>query len=185
MLDSALAPVKLKNGNYSSYSLGWMNQIIFGKRCYRHDGSVMGFGAEIRYFPEEDIFMAFLVNGRSQETDARTMKVINQVTQLAIGKPVLSEIPMPAAILQQYTGIYALNEEHKIMVTLENGQLYIEGSNPADQITKIPVYPYQADCFFTKGPDFIMEFRKDNNDHYTKIVTTARSKFIFEWLKEK
>ncbi|RZS70654.1 beta-lactamase [Pseudobacter ginsenosidimutans] len=185
MLDSVLAPVKLKNGNTSTYGLGWMNQTILGKRCYRHDGSVMGFGAEIRYFPEEDIFMAFLVNGRSQETDARTMDLINQVTQLSLGKPVLAEFSITAAMLQQYTGVYALNEEHKILVTLENGQLYIEGSNPADQITKIPVYPYQVDHFFTKGPDFKMEFRKDNAGNYAKIVTTARSKFIFEWKKEK
>ena len=185
MLDSALAPMKLTNGNHSSYGLGWMNQTIYGKTCYRHDGSVVGFGAEVRYFPDENVFMAFLVNGRSEETDARTMQLINQVTQLALGRPVLSEISLPLNILQQYTGTYALNPEHKIFVTLENGQLFIEGSNPADQMTKIPVYAYQADCFFVKGPDFIMEFRKDNNGDYAKIITTAKGKFIFEWKKEK
>lgn len=184
MLDSALAPVKLANGNNSFYGFGWMNQIIFGKKCYRHDGSVMGFGAEIRYFPEEEIFLAFLINGRSGESDARTMEVMSQVTQLSLGMPVRSEIALPPVILEQYKGIYVLNEEHKLIVTLENGQLFIEASNPADQMPKVPVYAYKPDSFFVKGPDFILEFNKNKNGNYEKVTTTSNGKFILEWKKK-
>jgi CubicO group peptidase (beta-lactamase class C family) len=183
--EKAFTPFTLQNGYTTHYGYGYIIDTLYGKRCFRHDGSVSGFGADTRYFPDEDVYMAFLINGRSNETDRRTTEVVNNISLLVLGKPVRRAIKLSTTVLEQYTGTYAINEEHMIFVTIEKGQLFIEGSNPSDRVYKIPVYPSAENKFFVKPVDFEITFIKDEGGKVVKLITTYGGKVNLEWKKVK
>jgi CubicO group peptidase (beta-lactamase class C family) len=47
----------------SPYGLGWVVQPMFGRRAYGHGGGIDGFRSVGFHFPDEDLYIAVLLNG--------------------------------------------------------------------------------------------------------------------------
>jgi D-alanyl-D-alanine carboxypeptidase len=47
----------------SPYGLGWVVQPMFGRRAYGHGGGIDGFRSVAFHFPDEDLYIAVLLNG--------------------------------------------------------------------------------------------------------------------------
>ncbi|MEO6316164.1 MAG: hypothetical protein ABIU63_09460 [Chitinophagaceae bacterium] len=75
-------------------------------------------------------------------------------------------IKVDETILRQYTGVYARDQTHPILITLENGVLYAEGPN--NNLPKSPFTPISASKFFLRIAGVEMDFIKDAKE---KVVT--------------
>lgn len=181
LLRRAVSPFRLGNGRYSAYGYGWMIDTIEGRVCYRHDGSVSGFGAELRYFPAEEICLVFLTNTRSDRNDAQAGETIKSVTRMVLGGPSRKEIKIDKEKMQELAGLYAANEQSAIRVTVEGGQMYIEGTNPADNMSKMPVQAISPLLWFVKGTDLDLQFVKDAGGRIVQLVTVYKNKVRIEW----
>ncbi len=81
----------------------------------------------------------------------------------------LPEKQLPASLLQQYTGVYALDDAHKIKVTLENGRLFAEG--PENNLPKSPLLAQTDTQFMLEIAGIKWEFVKDAAGKVIKLVS--------------
>lgn len=152
----AFTPVK------DDYGLGWMVSHDFGHLQIGHTGkSPDGFVANIMRYPEDNICIIFLCNygdldGNKLTNDLKAL-VFNQPYQIPAPK---KEVQLSDAELQQYIGVYELNENFKLTLSVENNKLY--GVAPGDP-QKTELTAEGNDHFYIKGPNVEIEFQRENN----------------------
>jgi hypothetical protein len=84
-------------------------------------------------------------------------------------------------ILKQYTGVYALDQAHPITISLENGVLYAEGSN--NGLPKSPFIPVTDSKFFLRIAGIEMDFVKDTNGRYNRMISHEQKDFELKRIK--
>jgi hypothetical protein len=93
-----------------------------------------------------------------------------------------AEVKTNEAILRQYPGVYALDDQHQITIGLENGRL------TANSKTNLPVkttlYPLSETRFSFHMGDITLEFVKGPNGMVIKFVVHENGK-DYDWIKEK
>ena len=55
------------------YGYGWFTYQLYGRKCISHAGGVPGFVAEMKFFPDEDVFIVLLNNYQHGNADADKM----------------------------------------------------------------------------------------------------------------
>lgn len=76
---------------------------VQGSPTHEHSGGIDGATSNVVYLPQEEIFVAVLVNRESSDASALAPKL----AAIALGKPYGgAEQPLPAELAQQYTGVY-------------------------------------------------------------------------------
>jgi len=91
------------------------------------------------------------------------------------------DIKVDQSILKQYTGEYALNDQHRFIITLENGRLYMEGPN--DNLPKSPLYPQSNTRFFLPVAGVEFDFVKDSNGKVTKFISHEEKDYELKKIK--
>lgn len=138
------------------YGSGWIVNTVNGRREIGHTGSIEGFIASFMKYPEDDITIIMLsnygdTNGRQLKSDL-TALVFNEPYKLPRQK---KEVNLGAAVLRKYAGVYQLNENFRITVTLENNKLYAKAPGDMEKVEFIPESETQ---FYLKGPETEIEF---------------------------
>jgi hypothetical protein len=90
-------------------------------------------------------------------------------------------IKVEEVILQQYNGVYALDESHPITISLENGVLYAEGPN--NGLPKSPFTPVTESRFFLRISGTEMDFVKDANGKVVKIISHEQKDYELRKIK--
>jgi CubicO group peptidase (beta-lactamase class C family) len=150
----AFTPVK---GNYG---FGWIVNSKDGKKEISHSGAIEGFIANFIKYPEEDITIILLSN--YQDTDGRQLSddlsaiVFNKPYKIPVQK---KEIALSNEILNSYAGVYQLNENFTVTVSVENNRLYALAQGDSE---KIEFTPESETKFYLKGPETEIEFIKEN-----------------------
>jgi hypothetical protein len=72
-------------------------------------------------------------------------------------------------ILAQYTGVYGLDKQHPITISLQKGILYAEGPN--NKLPKSALLPITATRFFLKIAGSEMEFVPDKNGNSFTLIS--------------
>ncbi|MGM0531470.1 MAG: serine hydrolase domain-containing protein [Bacteroidota bacterium] len=67
LLDKALTPYKLKNGELANTGYGWFIHKKNGRKVICHPGCTMGFSTITHYVPEDDLFIGIYTNRNSQQ----------------------------------------------------------------------------------------------------------------------
>jgi hypothetical protein len=91
------------------------------------------------------------------------------------------EIKLSESILKQYVGEYEFDAQHHIIVTIENGHLYIEGPN--NNLPKTPIYPETETKFFVKLAGVELDFVKDKNGKVTKFISHEEKDYELKKIK--
>ncbi len=103
MREKAFTDHRLADGSLSHYGYGWMFMNVQGSPTHEHSGGIDGATSNVVYLPQEEIFVAVLVNRESSDASALAPKL----AAIALGKPYGgAEQPLPAELAQQYTGVY-------------------------------------------------------------------------------
>ena len=168
-LEKAFTPYRLSDGSLSSYGYGWFIKTRNGVKSIEHSGGIDGFQSDEIYFPQQDIFIATLYNSLNEGgSDMSFMALDNDIATLSVGGQLNKEIKVDNSLLQRYVGVYETDPKHQGIVTLENGQLYLEA--PGGGLPKSPLFAKSETLFFLKVIDAEVEFTKDKDGKVTQLV---------------
>ena len=144
----------------NKYGLGVFIDSSFGQQRIAHGGGIFGFVSDFERFPESDVVIVVLANnGGSQVGD-----ISAGLAALVFGKEATwptsrKEVPVAAAVLEQYAGAYELMPNFVITMSVEDGHLM---GQPTGQ-PKSQLYAESDSKFFLKVVDAQVEFTKDEN----------------------
>jgi CubicO group peptidase (beta-lactamase class C family) len=119
---SALVPKKEADEVFApgleNYGYGWFSGEGFGRRRYRHSGSLPGYTSDFVKFPDEGLTLVFFCN----LDRARLSSVVRDVSAMVLGLPWDMPVSGSVAALstEEYArleGIYAMADGRKLTVT--------------------------------------------------------------------
>jgi len=84
------------------------------------------------------------------------------------------------AILKQYPGVYVMDDQHKIIITFENGKLM--AYSPTNMVAKTKLYPASDTKFYFHYADVNLDFVKGGDGKPVKLVVHQDGK-DFDWKK--
>ena len=84
-------------------------------------------------------------------------------------------------ILKQYPGVYAMDAQHKITITFENGKLMAD--SPTNLVAKTQLYPASNTKFDFHYADINLEFVNGTDGKPVKLVVHQDGK-DYDWKKE-
>ncbi len=153
--------VRASDGD-QAIGLAWGIVKVNGRTIITHDGGTGGYGAFIAFDPDTEIGVVLLNNKQLPEADI-AMHILAG-TPLTPASPKPSErvaIDLPAAQLQKFVGVYALDSmpSFQLTVTLENGGLQVQATGQG----KAPVYPESPNTFFYRIVDAQITFTEAAN----------------------
>lgn len=123
MLTSAHRPFLLSDGTATDYGYGWFLQQVQGSPTIEHNGGIDGFTSASLYLPQEDLYVAVLVN--RQTSDASDLAPI--LAGIALGKPYGGQVlPLDPEIAQDYTGVYVNAEGVERYITADGNGLHAQ-----------------------------------------------------------
>jgi CubicO group peptidase (beta-lactamase class C family) len=139
------------------YGMGMFQFPLGAKRAYGHSGGIDEFAAQLAYFPEEKLAIAYCSNGQAYPTSDIMLGVLS----IYFGSPYripdfkAAAIKLSAAELAQYTGTYAsVKLPLKIKVTADGSTLQAQATGqPALSLT-----PVGKDAFTFDAAGIRMEF---------------------------
>ncbi len=134
-----------------------------------HSGGISGFVSSLIYLPAEDATIVVLSNVGSINPELIAAGLAAILRGEAYDRPqALDTVTVAAAVLERYVGTYQFAPEFQITLTVENGQLYAQGTGqPA-----IALYPASDTEFFALAPELRIVFSStdaDAVDHLTLI----------------
>lgn len=123
MQTSAHRPFLLSDGTATDYGYGWFLQQVQGSPTIEHNGGIDGFTSASLYLPQEDLYVAVLVN--RQTSDASDLAPI--LAGIALGKPYGGQVlPLDPEIAQDYTGVYVNAEGVERYITADGNGLHAQ-----------------------------------------------------------
>lgn len=151
----------------SSYALGVEVDARKGERRVSHSGSIEGFNTVLTHFPEEKLTIVVLgnVNGGAPSSIAENLSSIAHGETVVL-KSERPAVPVVASVLQTYAGVYEVAPGFTLTVTVEGGQLVIQGSGqPKLRLTAI-----SQTRFYASVVDADIEFFKEASGKVGHLV---------------
>ncbi|HSM82869.1 MAG TPA: serine hydrolase, partial [Nodosilinea sp.] len=138
---------------YYGYGLVINNQS--DNRLIGHGGGISGFVSSLLYLPTQDATIVVLSNVESINPEQISAGLAAMLQGEAYDLPqALDAVTVEAAVLERYVGTYQFAPEFQIAITVEDGQLYAQGTGqPA-----IALYPASDTEFFALAPDLRIVF---------------------------
>jgi CubicO group peptidase (beta-lactamase class C family) len=161
-LDKAFTAYLLPNGKSTDYGYGWFVTTVHGAPCIKHEGQVSGFISAEYYFAVQDVFVALITNLKSGEDKSdfsdRRFRRMFQVPKLVLGNLLPKEVPVPDAVMDQYTGKYQTVQGSKTIVVKRTGHVLfvVDGSTLrlhalTESRFKLMDVPVETTIEFTRG----------------------------------
>ncbi len=154
-LKRAWTPAKLTNGKLTHYGFGWAINSYEGHTAIEHGGGVNGFATGALRMPDDRLFVAVLTNKDS----ASPTRVVLKIAALAVGKPYREPdtTKLAPSVLDNYVGVYKLNEKEEAIVRREGEQLFVSSAGGKFEIkplseTEFFVKDSRARLTFTRNP---------------------------------
>jgi len=138
---------KLNNGEEINYTFGFVKINFKGYTQICHGGGINGFISNKLYIPKKDIFVAILTN--STENKVSPEFVSQWIAALLIGKPYSeeSEKILTEKELDEYVGVYKIDEDTERVVTREGNKLFTQKTGGI----KYEIFNKSRDTFFYKS----------------------------------
>lgn len=120
-----------------------------------HGGGISGFVSSLLYLPNQDATIVVLSNVESINPE----QISAGLASIVLGEPydlpqALDAVTVDGAILERYVGTYQFSSAFQITITVEDGQLYAQGTGqPA-----IALYPRSDTEFFALAPELQVVF---------------------------
>jgi CubicO group peptidase (beta-lactamase class C family) len=174
-LQKAFTSYRLKDGTLTGYGYGWFLKTSNGIKSIEHEGGIPGFVTNEIYFPAEDIFIAILFNCGAAPVDELSVNI----SGIALGKPLQTDVKVEAKTLDKYVGVYKLTIDSSRTITMvkKDDQLFAKVSE-----TEIIPLRFQSETKFQFKNilDANCEFVSENG-RVTKISVSQNGHY--EWIK--
>jgi len=167
LLEKAWTPTKTNTGAVESYGYGWQLGKIGNSKAIGHGGGIDGFVSFEVYVPDQKIYVCILANtGFAIEDIAYTLA--EEVAGQSKEKPVA--IKLEADKLDQFVGVYKIDEQNERIISRKGDQLYSQRTNG----TKFEIYPFAENKFAFKETNSQLHFEVENGV-VTAMVLVGRS----------
>jgi CubicO group peptidase (beta-lactamase class C family) len=172
----------------NNYGFGFYIDSLYGKSYLRHSGGLPGFTADFFYYPKEEVTIILLNNVGDYGNSL--FPVAAGISSIVFGLPYTNwkqsaSLNIGEASLKMFTGTYVFNAAHRMIVSLENGRLFIRDTNPKDMLPKVQLYAESENSFYIKEAQLRFEFVRDGNNNPIKLVTYNTNGKDNEWIKAK
>ncbi|QNL51931.1 beta-lactamase family protein [Olivibacter sp. SDN3] len=174
-LKMATEPSTLTNGERIDYGYGFYIKDLAGESTVEHSGSTDGYQSDMVYLPERDLLFITLFN--CYEADMDWQILTNDLAKLYLEKNE-TEVALNENQLEKYAGLYEVifkGVSHKMKITLDNKQLYVEALNPEARLPKVKLHANDVNKFYIKEAPLRFEFTQ-TSDNDTLMMTTYNSK---------
>lgn len=120
-----------------------------------HGGGISGFVSSLLYLPNQDATIVVLSNVESINPE----QISAGLASILLGEPydlpqALDAVTVDGAILERYVGTYQFSTVFQITITVEDGQLYAQGTGQP----VIALYPQSDTEFFALAPELQVVF---------------------------
>ena len=152
----------------SDYAFGLEVSSQSGRSVIQHGGSINGFSSRLAYFPDDQVTVIALSNLRGPGADS----VVEKLGALVHGETVIlpserQEIALPADVLRQYVGTYAISAGPNVTITLDGEHLFAQISGQP----KLQLFAQSETSFFMKAVEVQVDFAKDASGSVTHLVS--------------
>src|SRR5436853_5075730 len=115
-----IQPAELKDGSQASYGAGIMLGRLGKHRSLGHGGSIHGFSSQLSFYPDDEVTVVVLANAEQ----TLTRRIADRIAVLVLGvvQPEVKNLPIPAADLAGFGGVYDLAGE-RLEVFVSGDQL--------------------------------------------------------------
>ena len=157
-LKRAWTPAKLTSGKLTHYGFGWAINSYEGHTVIEHGGGVNGFSAYALRMPDDRVFVAVLTNKDSGGPGPA--RVVFKIAALTVGKPYRepTAINLASSMLDNYVGVYQLNEKEEAIVRREGEKLFVSFSGAG----KTEINPSSETEFFIKDSRSRLTFTRNS-----------------------
>jgi CubicO group peptidase (beta-lactamase class C family) len=172
----------------NKYGFGFFLDSLYGKSYIRHSGGLLGFTSDLIYYPKEDVTIILLNNVGDYGNSL--FPVAAGITSIVFGLPYTNwkhsaALNIEEATLKTYVGTYIFNADHKLIVSYENGSLFVRDTNPKDMLPKVRLYAESENMFYMKEAQLRFEFVRDEKNNPIKLVTYNTNGKDAEWIRVK
>jgi CubicO group peptidase (beta-lactamase class C family) len=157
LLEKAWTPLTLSSGEKQSYGYGWQLGRIEKNKVISHGGGIDGFLSYALYVPDTKLFVTVLCNAMSQAPEQIAYRVAKIALNADDNEP--APIVLEDKALEEYTGVYKINEKENRVISREGNQLYSLRTGS----TKYAIYPYAKDAFYFKDSPYRLQFTRAAN----------------------
>ncbi|PZV06600.1 MAG: serine hydrolase [Leptolyngbya sp.] len=120
-----------------------------------HGGGISGFVSSLLYLPKQNTTIVVLSNVESINPEQISAGLAAILLGESYDLPqTLDAVTVATAVLERYVGTYQLAPEFQIAITVENGQLYAQGTGQP----VIALYPASDTEFFALAPELRIVF---------------------------
>lgn len=164
-LERMTNPFVLNDGEATEYAYGFAISDFRGSPSISHGGGIHGFSTYAMWLPEEKVYVAVLSNIPSNPV--RPDQVALQMAAEAIGKPFprREAIEVDPETLEEYVGVYRIDDETTRAVTLDDGKLYTQRTGGQ----RLEIKPHAEDAFFYEQSFTHLTFERDADGHVTAM----------------
>jgi len=172
--------------NLENYGDGWWIDSLYRNKYITHSGGIQGFMSNFIYYPDSNVTIILLNNFGNY---GQSLWGVNMgLSAIMFNKPyanwvVHTESNIDETALKQYAGKYIYNKQHSLIITFENGKLYVEATNPKDKLPKVQLHADDKGKFYITEANLGFDFVKGDNNNY-KIVTYNNGSKDAEWIKK-
>ena len=137
--------------------LNWHVRSVGAAEIVWHNGGTAGFHSFIGFDPASGVGAVVLANS-AHDVDDIGFHLINPAIPLVPAPVERTEVEVAENILQNYIGEYELAPRFSIVVTLEDGGLFVQATGQP----QFPVFAESDTTFFLKVVDAQISFTKDD-----------------------
>lgn len=129
-LEKAFTPCRFSGGNTSGYGYGWFIMDFRGNKSIGHGGAIDGFRSMEMYFPQQDIFIAMLLNSDNDNFSSFFEHISGLVMQKVV-QTAYKDMKVEDEVLNRYVGRYASPEypDDHIIIYKKDDRLYADLAN--------------------------------------------------------
>jgi CubicO group peptidase (beta-lactamase class C family) len=128
----AHTPFALPAGRGSGYGYGWFISRMAGEASVEHGGDINGFSTHGLYVPSQRLHVYVLSN--VERNFANPENLAARAAERVIGRTnVPAAVPVPAAELDAYVGVYRVGEGDHRVITREGDRLFVQRGRNARQ----------------------------------------------------
>jgi CubicO group peptidase (beta-lactamase class C family) len=123
----------------AKYGYGLTIHSFRGARMIEHGGSRSGYGSTIRMLPDQKVGVIVLANRNGASLSRTATAALEALVALAppVTPPAAKPIPMTAAEIAEYAGVYSQTAKPDVELVVKDGQLNLKTGTSLATVTKI------------------------------------------------
>lgn len=161
MLAAAFTPGMLNNGKAHHYGYGWAVGEFQNRKIINHSGGWPGYATFIERHTETDKTIIILSNYESEAPAAEVRNIL-----YGIIPEVKKEVQLTDDVLKQYEGVYELQKNFVLKVTLDGSRLFVQATGQE----KFEMFAEKKDLFFLKEVEAGLEFVRNEKNEIIAVI---------------